>query len=324
MELLDNLGISYEGDYMAQGSLIDKCKKSSKLGIKNIELIVRNDGKDTDYKSVSSSYNGNVLLHIPSINVSQSNLKDIKDFLSTSLSDNIKTIVIDASTLLYDTYEWSTVEEQQNYLRNIAKGIASLMVFDKEIAIENTTYYKDNMLFGKSVSNMSDLLVYVRNILVEENSFTREKAAQMVGVSLNIRKLFEVNEISHIDRWFRTFYNDLKCIKVDDVEKNIKIIAWLVDAINLNKLDCKILYGTKSEIEDINNVYNKFEYIIKNKIEGKELSFNNYQNIAQSKYNEFSGNFTSAQSGYTNLIIIIMILLTVIAGVLMFIIKCVT
>ena len=112
MELLDNLGISYEGDYIAQGSLIDKCKKSSKLGIKNIELIVRNDGKDTDYKSTSSSYNGNVLLHIPSINVAQTNLKDIKDFLSISLSDNIKTIVIDASTLLYDTYEWSTIEEQ--------------------------------------------------------------------------------------------------------------------------------------------------------------------------------------------------------------------
>ena len=321
MELLDNLGISYEGDYMAQGSLIDKCKKSSKLGIKNIELIVRNDGKDTDYKSASSSYNGNIILHIPSINVSQTNLKEIKDFLSTSLSDNIKLIVIDASTLLYETYEWSTIEEQQNYLKNIAKGIASLAVFDKDIAIENTTYNKNSLLFGKSINNLSDLLVYVRNILVEEQGIAREKATEMVGISLNINKLYEVNEINNIDRWFRSFYNDLKCIKFNDIEKNLNIVSWLMDALLINNIDCKLLFGTKIELEDINNEYNKFEYIVKNKLEGKELSFNNYQNIAQSKLNEFSGNFSSAQSGYTNLIVIIMILLTVIAAVLMVMIK---
>ena len=321
MELLDNLGISYEGDYMAQGSLIDKCKKSSKLGIKNIELIVRNDGKDTDYKSASSSYNGNIILHIPSINVSQTNLKEIKDFLSTSLSDNIKLIVIDASTLLYETYEWSTIEEQQNYLKNIAKGIASLAVFDKDIAIENTTYNKNSLLFGKSINNLSDLLVYVRNILVEEQGIAREKATEMVGISLNINKLYEVNEINNIDRWFRSFYNDLKCIKFNDIEKNLNIVSWLMDALLINNIDCKLLFGTKIELEDINNEYNKFEYIVKNKLEGKELSFNNYHNIAQSKLNEFSGNFSSAQSGYTNLIVIIMILLTVIAAVLMVMIK---
>ena len=321
MELLDNLGISYEGDYMAQGSLIDKCKKSSKLGIKNIELIVRNDGKDTDYKSASSSYNGNIILHIPSINVSQTNLKEIKDFLSTSLSDNIKLIVIDASTLLYETYEWSTIEEQQNYLKNIAKGIASLAVFDKDIAIENTTYNKNSLLFGKSINNLSDLLVYVRNILVEEQGIAREKATEMVGISLNIKKLYEVNEINNIDRWFRSFYNDLKCIKFNDIEKNLNIVSWLMDALLINNIDCKLLFGTKIELEDINNEYNKFEYIVKNKLEGKELSFNNYHNIAQSKLNEFSGNFSSAQSGYTNLIVIIMILLTVIAAVLMVMIK---
>ena len=31
MDLLNNIGISYKGDYIVQGSLVDKCKKSNKL-----------------------------------------------------------------------------------------------------------------------------------------------------------------------------------------------------------------------------------------------------------------------------------------------------
>ena len=321
MELINNLGITYNGDYISQGSLIDKCKKSGKLRIKNTEIIFKDDGKDTDYKSIVNSYSGNMILHVPTINVSQSNLKTIKDILTNTVNENVKLIVIDAGSLLYETYDWSTVQEQQNYLRNMAKGIASLITYGVPIAIENTTKYKNNLLFGKSMSNISDLLVYTRSILVEEDGFTKEQAADMIGVSLNVNNLRDVNEIGKIDKWFRNFYNDLKCIKVDDVESNLNIVIWLLDAIMLNNIDCMLLYGTKLELEDINNEYNKFEYIVKNKIDGKELNFDHYHPLAQAKYNEFSGNFTSAQSGYTNVIIIIMVLLTIIVAVLMIMVK---
>ena len=321
MDLLNNLGITYNGDYISQGSLIDKCKKSAKIGIKNTEIIFKDDGKDNDYKSIVDSYSGNIILHIPTINVSQSNLKLIKELLTNTINEKVKLIVIDAGSLLYETYEWSTVQEQQNYLRNMAKGIASLITYNIPIAIENTAPYKNNLLFGKSMNNVSDLLVYVRSILVEEESFTKEQAADMIGVSLNVNNIRKVNELGSIDKWFRNFYNDLKCIKVDDIDNNLNIVLWLLDAIMLNNINCRFLYGTKVELEDINNEYNKFEYIVKNKIEGKELNFDHYHPLAQAKYNEFSGNFTSAQSGYTNVIIIIMVLLTIIVAVLMFMVK---
>lgn len=321
MELLNNLGITYSGDYISQGSLIDKCKKSAKLKIKNTEIIFKDDGKDTDYKSIVDCYSGDMIIHVPTINISQSNLKAIKEILSNTVNDSVKLIIIPASSLLYETYEWSTIQEQQNYLRNTAKGIASLITYGVPIAIENTTKYKNNLLFGKSMSNIADLLVYTRSILVDEEGFTKEDAANMIGISLNVSNLREVNEIGNIDKWFRNFYNDLKCIKIDNIETNLNIVTWLLDAIILNNIDCKFMYGIKSDLEDINNEFNKFEYIVNNKLEGKELNFDHYHPIAQAKYNEFSGNFTSAQSGYTNMIIIIMVLLTVIIAVLMFMVK---
>ncbi|MBQ3474903.1 MAG: hypothetical protein IJH20_01895 [Bacilli bacterium] len=321
MELLNNLGITYSGDYISQGSLIDKCKKSAKLKIKNTEIIFKDDGKDTDYKSIVDCYSGDMIIHVPTINISQSNLKAIKEILSNTVNDSVKLIIIPASSLLYETYEWSTIQEQQNYLRNTAKGIASLITYGVPIAIENTTKYKNNLLFGKSMSNIADLLVYTRSILVDEEGFTKEDAANMIGISLNVSNLREVNEIGNIDKWFRNFYNDLKCIKIDNIETNLNIVTWLLDAILLNNIDCKFMYGIKSDLEDINNEFNKFEYIVNNKLEGKELNFDHYHPIAQAKYNEFSGNFTSAQSGYTNMIIIIMVLLTIIIAVLMFMVK---
>ena len=48
------------------------------------------------------------------------------------------------------------------------------------------------------------------------------------------------------------------------------------------------------------------EYLVKNKLEGRPMNFDGYQNIANTRYNEFNYNFNSAQSGYTNAIIICM------------------
>ena len=142
MDIINNLGISYRGDYINQGSSIEKCKKSSELGINYTCFVIRNDGKGYSIDNLSSYYNGNIILHLPTININQTNLKNVKDVIIPLLPNNIKLLVIDASMLQSDVYDWSTTEEQQNYLKNMASGIASLCEFNIDIAIENTS--KDN------------------------------------------------------------------------------------------------------------------------------------------------------------------------------------
>ena len=71
-----------------------------------------------DFEKLSNLYSGKIIFHLPTINVTQSNLKTVKDTLTSLLNNDIKLVTIDASTLLYETYDWSTDEEQQNYLKN--------------------------------------------------------------------------------------------------------------------------------------------------------------------------------------------------------------
>lgn len=318
MELLNNLGISYTGDYISQGSIVDRCKKSSKLGIKNTEFIIRNDGKNMDFNNINNLYSGNIIFHMPTININQSNLKYVKETLNELIKNDIKLVTIDASTLLFETYDWSTDEEQENYLRNMAKGIASLVTDDIDVAIENTSKEKDNLLFGKSASNMSDLLVYTRNSLVEQFNYSREDANKKIGISLNVSNLIEANEQNNLENWFKVFYNDIKCIKVSDVQKELITFNEVLDLIISNDLDVPLIYKTKEELEGIPNDYKKFEHLVKNKLEGKPLNFEGYQNIVVKEENY---NFSSAQSGFTNAVIICMIILTAIVGVLMFVMQ---
>ena len=321
MDLLKNLGLCYKGDYITQGSVSDKSRKSTQLNINNIEFIVRKDGKDNDYSIVSNLYNGNTIFHLPAINVSQSNLKEVKDSLIDLMKNDIYLVTIDASTLLSETYEWSTNEEQQNYLKNMAKGIATLASNNIPIAIENTNLDKNSVLFGKTVSNIADLLVYSRNTLVEQFDFTRENANNMIGISLNIGNLVKTNEVVGLENWFKVFYNDIKCIKVNNIENTIPLFNQLLDLVINNNVDVPILLETKAEIESIVNEFKKFEYLVKNKLDGKPLNLDGYRNIVNSRYNEYNYNFNSAQSGYTNAIIITMILATSIIAILMFMLQ---
>ena len=200
----------------------------------------------------------------------------------------------------------------------MAKGIASLVTDDIDVAIENTSKEKDNLLFGKSASNMSDLLVYTRNSLVEQFNYSREDANKKIGISLNVSNLIEANEQNNLENWFKVFYNDIKCIKVSDVQKELITFNEVLDLIISNDLDVPLIYKTKEELEGIPNDYKKFEHLVKNKLEGKPLNFEGYQNIVVKEENY---NFSSAQSGFTNAVIICMIILTAIVGVLMFVMQ---
>ena len=229
MDLIKNLGICFRGDYINQVSSIEKCKKASELDTSYVGFVIRNDGKGNVQDNLSSYYKGNIILHLPTINTNQTNLKNVKDIVISLLPNNISLLTIDASSLLADTFDWCTAEEQQNYLKNMANGIASLCEFNVDIAIENTAKDKNEFLFGKSISNMSDLLVYTRNALVEKYNYTREQANKRVGISLSLRKLRKVSDKLELNTWFKVFYNDIKCIKVNDIENSLHDIDGLLD-----------------------------------------------------------------------------------------------
>ena len=321
MDLIKNLGISYRGDYINQGSYIEKFKKSSELNTNYTEFVIRNDGKGIFTDNLTSYYNGNIILHLPTINTNQTNLKNVKDTVISLLQNNIKLITIDASSLSGDTFDWCTAEEQQNYLKNMANGIASLCEFNIDIAIENTAKDKNELLFGRTISNMSDLLVYTRNALVEKYNYTREQANSRVGISLSIRKLRKVNNSLDLNTWFKVFYNDIKCIKVNDIENTLPDIDGLLDLVISTNIDVPILLETKNELEKIVNEYKKFKFIVNKKLNREVLNFDGYQEIADSTYNEYNYNIASSQSGYTSAIIVIMIILTLIIAVLMVLVK---
>lgn len=319
MNLINNIGISYNGNYINQGSQIDKCKKATDIGAKYIEFNVRNDGKDTDFSNLTTYFQNGLIFHLPTINTNQTNLKKVKELISTVLKNNIKLFVLDASTLTYETYDWSTVEEQQNYLKNMAKGIASLIDYNIDIAIENTYKDDEGILFGKTLSNISDLLVYTRNTLVEEYGFTREKANEKLGISLSLKKLRLSNE--DLVKWLKVFNNDIKCIKVDNIENNLEELDTLLNELKDSEINAPILLETKEELEKITNEYKKFEFLIIKKDNNEPLNFDNYQVIEDSKYNEYNYNMSSNQGGFTNIVIVVMILLTIIIAVMMFMLK---
>ena len=319
MNLINNIGISYNGNYINQGSQIDKCKKATDIGAKYIEFNVRNDGKDTDFSNLTTYFQNELIFHLPTINTNQTNLKKVKELISTVLKNNIKLFVLDASTLTYETYDWSTVEEQQNYLKNMAKGIASLIDYNIDIAIENTYKDDEGILFGKTLSNISDLLVYTRNTLVEEYGFSREKANEKIGISLSLKKLRLSNE--DLVKWLKVFNNDIKCIKVDNIENNLEELDTLLNELKDSEINAPILLETKEELEKITNEYKKFEFLIIKKDNNEPLNFDNYQVIEDSKYNEYNYNMSSNQGGFTNIVIVAMILLTIIIAVMMFALK---
>ncbi len=323
MELLDNIGISYIGSYLSQGTLVDKCKKSTLLGLKNVEFVIRNDGKGTNFNDVDDFYKGNIIVHAPTININQSNLKTIKEYLRDLSKNNINLVTIEASTLLKEAYEWSTIEEQQNYLRNIAKGLTSLIINNNvNIAIENTSLDKNNSLFGSSVYNISDLLVYTRKILIEEYDFTKEEATFAVGVSLNINNLIDNKEIQNINEWIKVFYNDIRCIKINSCDSNMKYFDYLLTTVINIQLDVPILIGIDSELEVINNEYYYYMEAVRDKIIGKTITFD----VEKEKQKESilvnnTNRISNAEGGFTNLIIVIIIIFTVIVAVLMVLVK---
>ena len=313
MNLVDNIGISYRGDYIRQGSQIDKIKQAIKLKLNNVELYIRDDGKDFSIDNVSKGLNGNVCFHLPTISNNLSNLNFINDIAIDLLKYNIKFITLDASTLLLDTFEFSTLEEQKNYIKNIASGIAKIASNNIVVAIENVNDYKGEELFGKNIENISDLVVYTKEILVNKYEFTREKAENIIGVSLNLRRM----ETGY-ENWFKVFKDIIKCIKLNNNFENVEYYEKIFNLILNYNINVPIFLQTDSDIEEITNEYRKIIYLVTNKMENKPLNFIGFYDIDNGKKDKY---IKPSQSGFTNILVITMIILTIIIAILMFYVR---
>lgn len=319
MEYFKKTGISYTGDYITQGSNIDKIEKSENMSAKFTELFIRKDGKEFDIESLVKMYHGEILFHLPTLKTDLSNLKQITDNVIKLVRYGVKTVVIDASVLPLDVFDWSTVEEQQDYIKTISNGLSQIISNGVYLLVENTAVEGNVSYFGKRVDNISDLLMYTKNNLIKNYDYTKDKAEVSIGVSFNITNLYgDINEYS---KWFNVLGSSIKVLKVSDVDNAISIFDGILTKILVNKLDPIILLQTDKEIEEVRIKYRKFEYLVDCKRNNKDLTLDNYTEINvkdDDKEYDFSA---SNQSGYSSIIIISMIVITILVAAIMLYLK---
>lgn len=319
MDSFNKIGISYIGDYIEQGSNIDKCEKSEKLSAKYTELYIRKDGKESNVKDLLKIYHGELLFHLPTLKQDLSNLKSITNTVVDLVKDGIKYAVIDASSLPLDLYDWSTAEEQADYIKTISNGIAQLISNGITIYIENTSDENNVSYFGKRVENISDLIMYTKNTLLKNYDYTKDKIDSSIGVSFNITKLYgEINEYS---KWFNVLGDNIKIVKVMDVDNAVSIFDGILTKSADNNINPIVMLETNNEIEEITKKYRKFEYLINCKNKGDSLSLDNYTDINTKDDNSEYDFSTTNQSGYSSIVIISMIIITILIALLMIYIK---
>ena len=319
MDYFKNIGLSYTGDYIVQGSNIDKCEKSEKLSAKYTELFVRKDGKESNIEDLKKVYHGKVYFHLPTLRHDLSNLKALTNTVIDLVRAGFHDAIIDASTLPLDLYDWSTSEEQEDYIRTLSNGYAQLISNGINLYIENTSNDKGTSYYGSKVEHLSDLVLYTKNTLFKNYDFPKDKVETSIGVSFNITKLYE--NVGEYSKWFNILGNNIKLIKVADVDNAISIFDGILSSMMSNEIEPILLLKTDNEIEEINKKYRKFEYLINIKNNGGILSLDSYSeiNIKDSK-TEYNYNISS-QSGYSSVVIISMIIITIIVAVIMLYIK---
>lgn len=319
MDYFKKLGISYSGDYIKQGSNMDKCEKSENLSAKYTEIYVRKDGKESNIEDLKKVYKGRVFFHLPTLRHDLTNLKSITNTVIDLVKGGVKYAIIDVSNLPLDIYEWSTVEEQEDYIRTLSNGYAQIISNGITLYIENSSDEKGTPSYGSKVEHISDLIMYTKNALFKNYDFTKERVESSIGVSFDITKLYD--DVGMYYKWFNVLGNNIKLVKVSDVDNAISIFDGILSSMMSNEIEPILLLKTDNEIEEINKKYRKFEYLINIKNNGGILSLDSYSeiNIKDSK-TEYNYNISS-QSGYSSIVIISMIIITIIVAVIMLYIK---
>lgn len=305
MDLVNQIGISYNASYLLQGNQLEKCEMSTKLHANNIELKIRSDGKDFDISSVLKLYNGNIIFNVPTINKDLSNIKTIESKVKNLVNNNIKMITIKPSNLTLSDFEFSTVAEQKEYFSNIVSGIARLASNKIIVAVENELG-TENGYFGGDINQISDIIVYSRKVLVRNHNFTEEDASKYIGLCLNIDNIIKSEGKEAISKWFKTFNKNIKCLKFSNNSKELDIV--LNDIID-NKYDKPILFVSNKDLEELESDYIDFQ--------NEVLKISKENNIKINPYNVNEIN----NSGFTNIIVISIIIITIVIAILMVMVK---
>lgn len=306
MGLMDKLGISYKANYLVQGNQIERCNVSKKLGVSNTELMIRTDGKDSNLDNILKNYNGNIVFHLPAVNINLSNLDVVNDVAKKLKSHNVKLITIDASNLSLDLFDWSTLDEQKLYFLNMVTAIATIASNKIEVAIQNLSPDDSETKYGSTMEQITDLLVYTKNMLVKDFGFKEEDANKYVGISLNVDNINLVNKNESIINYLEVFNNYIKCIKIHDIEKIEEVLKFIEDK------DIPIFMTTKSDLDEIENEYEEFKNVVIKYLEDKgEIVKKTKKTVKKEKNNK----------GFSNIVIYTMIVLTIAIIILMFMVK---
>ncbi len=304
---LENIGIFYNAGYLIQGNQIERCKKSLQLNVGITELLLRSDKKDCDIKNIKKVYKGSVLFHLPSINPDLDNLKTINELVRVLVENDIKMVTINASNLSLDLFEWSTLDEQKKYFLNIVTSIATLASNKIEVLIDNLSTKVKNPMFGSNITQITDIIIYSRKMLIKDFGFKEDMAKKYINLSLNIDNI-DVNEgRESLENWFEIFKGSISCIKISDINNADKIRK----AVNIYEKNCEnplILLKTNSDLDYIDSEYIKLTSITNNNV-----------NIKISEKNDLETSLNIKK--ISNIIIIGMIVLTLIILCMMFIIK---
>lgn len=308
MDLINQIGISYRASYLLQGTQAERCKTSTKLQAYNTELKIRSDGKDFDIANILKDYRGNIIFNVPSINADLGNLKSICSKVKSLANNNVKMITINASNLSLDIFEWSTVEEQKKYFLNIVTSIATLASNKIIVALENMEPDNNNEYFGSNIQQISDIIVYSKKVLIKDFGFNENDANKYIGLCLNIDKVINNENIDGIKKWFKVFNKNIRCIKIssNNYENSLDIV---LDECIKYGYGGPILLQTDKELEEIEPDYKYLDEKIR-----KLLQSNNME-ISENKIKPID------DAGYTNIIVLSIIVVTIFIAILMVLVK---
>lgn len=305
MDLINKIGISYKAGYLVQGNQIERCKTSTQLNVNNTLLQIRSDGKNSDISSLSKVYKGNIIYHLPSINPDLSNLKTVDSLVKKIKETNSNVVSINASNLSSDLFEWSTLDEQKKYFLNVVTSIATIASNKVEVAIENLKPNDVNSMFGSNISQITDIIVYARRLLIKDFGFNEEEAEKYIGVSINIDNINLEDDSESILNYFEVFNNAVKLVKISNLNNLNDLLDIMID----KKCDCPLFLQTTSDLDEIKNEYDELKNMVIDKLNDNNMSV------------EETINIKNDNKGISNILIISMILLTIVIVVLMFINK---
>ena len=306
MGLMDKLGISYKANYLVQGNQIERCNVSKKLGVLNTELMLRTDGKDSNIDNILKNYKGNIVFHLPAVNINLSNLDVVNDAVKKLKSHNVKLITIDASNLSLDLFDWSTLDEQKLYFLNMVTALATIASNKIEIAIQNLKPNDSETKYGSTMEQITDLLVYTKNMLVKDFGFKEEEANKYVGISLNVDNINIVNQNDSLINYLEVFNDYIKCIKIHELDRLEEVLKFIEEK------DIPLFMTTKSDLDEIEKEYDEFQNAVFKHLEDKGEVIKKPKKIVKKKKNN---------KGFSNIIIYTMIVLTIAIIVMMFMVK---